>query len=151
MDSISEIVNIVFSTLRIVSQVMTSLPAFVFFILCRVVSMYYKHLSTLITENQVNEDHMIRLNRFLPIFAGLRDITELIRHQFCSILLVTVPFIYMSLITNVYLIVVKIKVSDVQMSSAWWSGFVAIENMLRISIICFSVDNIYDKVGIFIP
>ena len=113
--------------------------------------MYYKHLSTLITENQVNEDHMIRLNRFLPIFAGLRDITELIRHQFCSILLVTVPFTYMSLITNVYLIVVKIKVSDVQMSSAWWSGFVAIENMLRISIICFSVDNIYDKVGIFIP
>ena len=98
-------------------------------------------------ESQTNEDHMTQFNRFLPILTSLRNVTECIRYRFGPILLLTIPFLYVSLVVNVYFTILSLKPTDHRMPNSWWSCFIVLENMLRISIICVGIENIHNQVS----
>ena len=139
--------SITILSIRYSSIVMSSLPTFVFFTLCHVVSTYYKYLSAhIIAEEHENEDQMNRFHQFLPIFTRLRDVTEFIRRRFGLLLMITVPFIYVNLTTNVYLMIVHLKVNQSQSFNYGWCSLVLIENLLRICTICFGIGSIHDEV-----
>ena len=134
--------------LRVLSQVMTTLPAFLFMICCSVLSAYYQQLYLLITAPLVTEHQIDQLShQLLTVFTGLRDVTEFLRHRFSFILLINVTHLYVNLIIKIYWVVSQFLPKDTGYLVVYvWVSQGVIENLIRMIIICTAVDNINDSV-----